>query len=95
MSELYPNGGTSQYLDDDEVAERERATKVQVSAPVIPDLLKYLESRIDYYRSPESIDANINDDPALHQRKVLASQMLVMMLENEKEKLKENFKQYM
>lgn len=91
--DLMPNDGTYFGIPpqdvEQEVERKKEKAKTLESLSAIKQIVKHFEERIEFRDKLSSINADIKEDPALHQKLCEVNNMLKLALQEEKEILEE------
>lgn len=90
--DIYPNNG-SYFLPrepkDQIIARQKEKAKTLEALPIIENVIKHFNDRIEFRNKIDSINVQVNDDPALHQKMMHVNELLKQELEVEKALLEE------
>lgn len=94
---LYPNDG--RYFlptepNDQQKSRDSEANDVLSAIPVLNDILKRFEERIAFYGSVDSIEVDLEQDPATHQKLVEVGRLMKANLNQEKAIIEDLIKEY-
>lgn len=91
--DVMPNGGSSYFVprepEDQVRARKKEAAETLQAKDLAAELINHLDDRIVFRDSIESLNVNLIEDPALHQKKAEVNEMLKLALIEERQLLKE------
>lgn len=88
MSE-YGNTETNYFTQPKELKEEVQREKSQARAglKLLEEIIEHFDERIEHYKKIDSIGSDVETDPEVHLRQVVANQQTIINLTNERDYL--------